>query len=136
MIKLSKQVIDNGNKVLIKIKGDNRKEIVRYFWLFVNRGCVKFKPVDDNDIKEDTGFNWLVDDLEGYFRTNQTEFIEALQSISLFRLLRETDPDNNLDNIPRRLEKESKVLGLQWFNDIPDENVLRPDNVLEYISVE
>lgn len=133
MIQITKQTFGNGEKVLVKLSGDNRKEVIQNFWLFINRGCVKFKGVDDRvgEIEDDTGFNWIIDDLEGYFRTNQNEFISALQSISLFRLLHEIDPHYELDVIPPHLDQQSKKIGLKWFLEIPEENVTKVDMDVE-----
>jgi hypothetical protein len=128
MIQLFKQTLNNGDKVLVKIKGDNKREIIRQLWSFVNRGVVKIKK--GVEIEDDTGLNWLTD-FEGYFRTTEKELKTALNSISLFKILQEIDPNYELDNIPYKLEEKASEIGEEWFNSIPEENVLRLDPFVE-----
>lgn len=132
MTKLTKQII-SPNKVLVKISGNSKQEVIQEFWKFINYGsAVKmracyFDQYDKGvDIEDDTGFNWLNDFsyTEGYFRTDIPSLAQTLQSIALFEILRMKDPNCNWGDIPRRIEKQAELLGLQRLNEMPEEDIL------------
>lgn len=132
MTKLTKQII-NDSKVLVKIQGESRQEVLGEFWKFVNYGpAVKmrdcyFDEYDKGaDIDDDTGFNWLNDYLynEGYFRSDLASLTKTLTSISLFEILRQQDPECKLDIIPSEMENQAILLGKQKLKQMPDEDIL------------
>lgn len=125
MIKITKQTV-NKNKILVKLTADSNRELIQHFWKFINYGdCVKLRK--GAEIEDDTGLNYTNDFLKnsGYFRTNEESLIRTLQSISLFEILREKDPTHRWDVVPAKIENRAKRLGLEKYQMMPEENVLK-----------
>lgn len=124
MTKLTKQTI-HPDRILIKIKGENKKEVIQEFWKFINHGDSVHIRIGA-EIESDTGLNWLNDYLfnEAYFRANEERLIKTFQSIALFDILRQKDPDSKWDEIPDKIIKASEKQGIINYHNLEEENIL------------
>ena len=127
MIKITKQILGN-DKIIVKVVGDTRKEVIQHFFYFVNYGnCIRLRQyiLDDeysSDIQDDTGLTWLdITETSGYFRTKRKDLIQTLINISLFEILKKYP---EVDEIPQPVLEQATKIGLDKYENIPEENIL------------
>jgi len=127
MIQTTKQILVN-DKVVVKISGENRKEVLGEFWKYINYGnAVKIRK--GTEIEDDTGLSWLdITETSGYFRTNIPDLIKTMVTIELFKILREFP---ELDEIPGQVTEEAQKRGIERFHQLPEENILGNDVDIE-----
>lgn len=125
MINITKQIL--GAKTLIKLRADSKAELIRHFWYYINYGkSVKIRR--GSEIEHDTGLNWLnISETEAYFTADLKEFIKTLQSIELHRLTNDLDYN---EPISPEITDLAQKRGLNIFNNIPEENILNPKELV------
>ncbi len=118
-MKLQKQTFKNSIAVLII--GDDRRDTIRNFWSFANRGGVRNAQPRGGDTLDDSGLTWI-NDYNAYFLTTEKELQETMDSICLFRVLQNVDKNYQLNDIPPDLEDIAKVNAAQWFGEMEESN--------------
>ena len=118
-----------GKLIYLKITGENRREILQEFYTFLNRGYVHHKElrdntIDDNDIKDDTYFQWIVPDLSGYLITTDEELLKCFADRLLQRFLDAHDKNRELKEESeeyRRFQMSAQAIATQQVKRIAEE---------------
>jgi len=119
--------ITNDNKIRIYIEGQ-REDIKGTFWQFLNYDCINWQPIDFEDIEDFSGFNWINEDISGYFNTNKEKLLNGLAGMFLMRILKEKDPHvylltNEESELFKQCQLEAQNKALQYFEELPEKHI-------------